>query len=77
MTAKSQAPSVSRGRLSTCETEFLKRLAQGDSYKEIAAGMEVSINTVRDYVRAVYKKLDVNSRTKAVVRYLAANLESA
>ena len=46
VTAKSQATSVSRGRLSTCETEFLKRLAQGDSYKEIAAGMEVSINVV-------------------------------
>jgi DNA-binding NarL/FixJ family response regulator len=74
---KSQASLSSHGNLSACETEFLKRLAQGDSYKEIATGMDVSINTVRDYVRAVYKKLDVNSRTKAVVKYLGANLKSA
>lgn len=53
---ESQATLPSNKRLSACEKEFLKRLAQGDSYKEIAAGMDVSINTVRDYVRAVYKK---------------------
>ncbi len=74
---KSRAASSSRDSLTVCEAEFLKRLAQGDSYKEIAAGMDVSINTVRDYVRAVYRKFDVNSRTKAVVKYLGANLESA
>lgn len=74
---ESQVTLPSYKRLSACEKEFLKRLAQGDSYKEIAAGMDVSINTVRDYVRGVYKKLAVNSRTKAVVKYLGANLESA
>ncbi len=74
---ESQATLPSNKRLSACEKEFLKRLAQGDSYKEIATGMDVSINTVRDYVRAVYKKMDVNSRTKAVVKYMCTNLESA
>jgi len=63
--------------LSTNEKEFLKRLAQGDSYKEIAAGMNISINTVRDHVRTVYKKFAVNSRTKAVVKYLSTRWETA
>ena len=39
--------------------------------------MNVSVNTVRDHVRSVYKKLCVNSRTQAVAKYLRAHIESA
>lgn len=63
--------------LSSCEKNFLALLAAGHSYQQIADSMDVSINSVRDYVRSVYKKLQVNSRTKAVVKYLGAHLESA
>lgn len=58
------------GRLTACEREFLGWLVEGYSYQQIADSMNVSINTVRDYVRTAYKKLHVNSRTQAVVKYL-------
>jgi DNA-binding NarL/FixJ family response regulator len=52
------------------EREFLGQLANGYAYKEIADRMNISIDTVRSYVRTVYEKLHVHSRTEAVVKYL-------
>ena len=57
-------------RLSPGEKEFLHQLANGYAYKEIADRMKISIDTVRSYVRTVYEKLHVHSRTEAVVKYL-------
>ena len=52
------------------ERDFLDQLAKGYAYKEIADRMNISIDTVRSYVRTVYEKLHVHSRTEAVVKYL-------
>jgi DNA-binding NarL/FixJ family response regulator len=57
-------------RLTAGEREFLDQLANGYAYKEIAGRMGISIDTVRSYVRTVYEKLHVHSRTEAVVKYL-------
>jgi len=57
-------------RLTPAEREFLDQLAKGYAYKEIADRMTISIDTVRSYVRTVYEKLHVHSRTEAVVKYL-------
>ena len=57
-------------RLTAGEREFLDQLAKGYAYKEIADRMNISIDTVRSYVRTVYEKLHVHSRTEAVVKYL-------
>jgi DNA-binding NarL/FixJ family response regulator len=57
-------------RLTAGEREFLDQLAKGYAYKEIADRMKISIDTVRSYVRTVYEKLHVHSRTEAVVKYL-------
>jgi DNA-binding NarL/FixJ family response regulator len=59
-------------RLTAGEKEFLEQLAKGYAYKEIADRMKISIDTVRSYVRTVYEKLHVHSRTEAVVKYLRA-----
>jgi len=59
-------------RLTPGEKDFLEQLAKGYAYKEIADRMEISIDTVRSYVRTVYEKLHVHSRTEAVVKYLRA-----
>jgi DNA-binding NarL/FixJ family response regulator len=56
--------------LSHRELEVLQALAQGLSYKQIADQLNVSIHTVRNYIRRVYEKLHVRSRTEAVVKYL-------
>ncbi len=57
-------------QLTAGEKEFLDQLANGYAYKEIAERMKISIDTVRSYVRTVYEKLHVHSRTEAVVKYL-------
>jgi DNA-binding NarL/FixJ family response regulator len=57
-------------RLTPAEREFLDQLSKGYAYKEIAGRMNISIDTVRSYVRTVYEKLHVHSRTEAVVKYL-------
>ena len=59
-------------RLTPGERGFLEQLAKGYAYKEIADRMSISIDTVRSYVRTVYEKLHVHSRTEAVVKYLRA-----
>ncbi len=52
------------------ERETLALLAEGFRYKEIADRLGIAIETVREYVRNVYRKLHVSSRTEAVVKYL-------
>jgi DNA-binding NarL/FixJ family response regulator len=45
-------------------------LAAGKAYKQIADEMQMSIHTVRTYIRRIYEKLHVHSRTEAVAKYL-------
>jgi DNA-binding NarL/FixJ family response regulator len=68
--SKPAEDSSSVARLTPGEKEFLDQLARGYAYKEIADRMKISIDTVRSYVRTVYEKLHVHSRTEAVVKYL-------
>jgi len=53
-------------KLTQSEQHVLSLIANGKMYKEIAHEMDISINTVREYIRRIYKKLDVNSRTQAM-----------
>jgi DNA-binding NarL/FixJ family response regulator len=52
--------------LTAREYEVLVALSQGEQYKEIAARLGISINTVRRHIMAIYEKLHVNSRLDAV-----------
>jgi len=56
--------------LSPREREVLEHLAQGYLYKEIAARLAISYDTVHTYVRRIYEKLQVHSRTEAVAKHL-------
>ena len=47
--------------LSPREREVLDHLAQGYLYKEIAARLSISYDTVHTYVRRIYEKLQVHS----------------
>ena len=61
------APSANPDQeLSWREQEILQLLAQGYLYKEIAASLGVSIDTVRCHLRHVYEKLHVRTRAEAV-----------
>lgn len=57
-------------QLTAGQKKFLDELSQGYSYKEIADHLGISMDGVRSYVRKIYEKLHVHSRTEAVVKYL-------
>ena len=48
------------------ELDVLRLMAQGLKYKEIAARLFISLNTVRFHVKAIYGKFNVNNRTQAI-----------
>jgi DNA-binding NarL/FixJ family response regulator len=54
--------------LSPREQELLDLLARGYLYKEIAEAMKISVGTVNTYIRRIYEKLHVRSRSQAVAK---------
>jgi DNA-binding NarL/FixJ family response regulator len=56
--------------LSQRERSVLDGLAEGLAYKQIADQLGVSIHTVRNYIRRIYEKLHVQTRTEAVAKFL-------
>lgn len=55
--------------LSTREREVLELLACGYLYKEIADLLQISGPTVNTYIRRIYEKLHVRSRSQAVAKF--------
>jgi len=55
------------------EREVLQLLSKGFLYKEIADKMFISIETVRSYIRKIYEKLHVHTRTDAINTLRNAN----
>lgn len=64
----------SRLDLTGREQEVLRALARGLSYKQVAAELDVAIDTMRSHVRSVYDKLQVHSVAEAVSRALREGL---
>lgn len=62
--------------LTVREIELLELFAKGLSYKEAAKCLGLSQHTVADYVKSVYRKLAVNSRSEAVFEAVHYNLIS-
>jgi len=58
------------------ETRLLKLLSEGYSYQNSAGQMNISINTVRNYIRSIYEKLHVNTKSEAVSKALRHRLIS-
>jgi len=56
--------------LSSREQEVLDMLAKGYLYKEISDQLHLGLGTIKTYVRRIYEKLQVQSRTEAVIKYL-------
>jgi DNA-binding NarL/FixJ family response regulator len=66
-----EAPAPQPGEtLSAREQEVLDHLSQGFLYKEIADKMGISYETVHTYIRRIYEKLQVRTRTEAVAKFL-------
>jgi DNA-binding CsgD family transcriptional regulator/pimeloyl-ACP methyl ester carboxylesterase len=61
-------------RLSGRELDVLGLLAAGQSNLEIARTLFITVGTVKTHINAIYRKLDVHSRTQAVARARALKL---
>jgi DNA-binding NarL/FixJ family response regulator len=68
---QAESPATDLPKLSPRESEVLNQLAKGFRYKEIIDNLQISAGTLHVYIRNIYKKLHVHSRTEAVVKYLA------
>jgi DNA-binding NarL/FixJ family response regulator len=51
------------------EQQVLDLLSQGLIYKEIAEKLAISYETVHTYIRRIYEKLQVRTRTEAVAKF--------
>jgi len=68
---KSKQTGEKQVHLSPREESVLNCLAKGLTYKQIADQLDISIDTIRTYLRRIYEKLHVQSRTEAVAKYLS------
>jgi DNA-binding NarL/FixJ family response regulator len=68
------SPPSPEARLTPQEVRLLELLAEGYSYRGAGARMNVSVNTVRNYVRSVYQKLQVSTRSEAVSKALRGRI---
>jgi LuxR family transcriptional regulator, maltose regulon positive regulatory protein len=61
-------------QLSVREQDVLAQLISLSNLGEIADDLDVSVNTIKSHVRAIYGKLGVNTRRTAVLRALEHGL---
>jgi DNA-binding NarL/FixJ family response regulator len=66
---KNKSP-IQTYQLTNRETDILRRLTEGMSYKMIASEMDVSYHTVNAHIRNIYDKLHVNSMGEAIAKAL-------
>lgn len=71
-----RAPEKLDQSLTPKETALLKLLAEGYSYQGSALHLNISIHTVRNYIRSIYDKLHVHSKSEAVSKALRHRLIS-
>jgi DNA-binding NarL/FixJ family response regulator len=67
---KAPATTQTTENLSPREAEVLDLLSQGLIYKEISDKLGISYETVHTYIRRIYEKLQVRTRTEAVAKFL-------
>jgi DNA-binding NarL/FixJ family response regulator len=71
---KTPIPRKSAHDLTPQELRLLALLAEGYSYQSAGESLHVSVNTVRNYIRSIYGKLRVHSKSEAVSRSLREGL---
>jgi DNA-binding NarL/FixJ family response regulator len=55
--------------LTSREKDILQLLIRGNSYKEIASSLRISVETLNSHIKNTYRKLDVHSRSELAARY--------
>jgi len=54
------------------EQQILELLSRGFAYKQMASELDLSMGTIQTHISRIYRKLHVNCRTDAVMKYLDA-----
>jgi DNA-binding CsgD family transcriptional regulator len=57
-------------RLTEREREVLQRTARGETNAQIAAGLGVTVHTVKFHLASIFRKLGVSNRTTLASIYL-------
>jgi|HubBroStandDraft_3_1064219.scaffolds.fasta_scaffold01179_3 DNA-binding NarL/FixJ family response regulator len=60
--------------LTAQQRALLRLLAEGYSYQAAGGELGISINTVRNYIRNIYEKLQVHTKSEAVSKAIRAGL---
>jgi two-component system, NarL family, response regulator LiaR len=66
---KKQIPDRTSFGITPREAEILDLLAEGLSYKEIAAKIFISVKTIRKHIYNIYEKRHVHSRLEAINKF--------
>jgi len=56
------------------EARIVRMLADGDSYQDVGERLGITVNTVRNYIRRIYEKLQVHTKSEAVSKALRGRL---
>lgn len=70
------APGSELRRLTRRERDVLALLVQGLTNKGIANALVISTNTVKRYLKTIFEKLDVDSRSAAVAKAVSAGMKA-
>lgn len=57
-------------QLTIRQQEIVQGLVDNLSYKEIASRLDIGLETVRDHIKNIYRKLQVNSKTEVIRKKL-------
>ena len=60
---------LDESHLTSREKDILQLLIRGNSYKEIASFLCISVETLNSHIKNIYRKLDVHSRSELAARY--------
>jgi DNA-binding NarL/FixJ family response regulator len=52
------------------EKDIIRLIVEGKSYKMVASELNISINTVRKYIKSIYRKLNINTKIELANIYL-------
>ena len=63
-------------QLTPQEVRLLQLLSDGHSYQSAAGQLNISVNTIRNYIRSIYEKLHVHSKNEAVGKALRSGIIS-
>ncbi|HAN64920.1 MAG TPA: DNA-binding response regulator [Chitinophagaceae bacterium] len=66
---QSMLKEIEQSSLTDREKQILELLINGFSYKEIAASIGISVETLNSHIKNIYRKLNVHSRSELSAKY--------